>query len=710
MKNNLKEITDIKEIISSSKSCKFDEECTLESKYGKVTLSLDVNASKTYIYLKRLSGNGKVLIGSESVNISSRISHCYEVMRPVESLEISRPGDGTGEVSIYGVSFLYDDVEEGDKLTQNWKNIIARCGEYEFIRLVTNRLFATQGAYIANGSMVKEIETNPPGMAQKLISGRIMFLGACEITNLVIDDAVPIAANPAHNVYVHREAAMPLVLPKEPLPPPPPQLPRFGEMKPQGKSVIPNPILYDSVVAREFDRAKIGPNSPIKFIRSNGIDFLHIKKGGSYTIPMSFIRPNIEYIVIISSKRLNGNGKMQVGFVHSGKTIHSGTTMTCENNSSDTYLNLNSSNSPSMGEGYRLMFSMADNSSGEVLISRIQVIEGIALESYRTFKANPRPVAFTPIQIAPVSITGNDPVASMSRTFSILPMDSYQPLTTFNLTGTIQTTSFGTAQWISKIRPMFPQLKINSGSINLLNSQRTTDLPDVVLGSLGSIIPNKRVWVEEFQGEVPSRKDMDALQASSIIMSPSQPNVQFFRKEFPSKRVIQVPKIWPHIQTSVNNDFPYVIYFEKNPILTNILLQSWDDSFPVILVVGTCQTLPQKAIPISPYLPYRDLISLLNGAQGLVDLNSNNHYMSGILDLAHSCGIKIVTNNHWLSFAKPKPVYVPSKTFINGIMIPDINELRLAVSRMLAMTQPRADMENYNLNLEAALQTMIGAE
>lgn len=708
MKSNLKEITDLKQITASYKSCKFDDECILESKFGKVVLTLDIKASKTRLYLKRLSGNGKISINGESIIVSSKISHCYEVPQSIDSVEINRPGDGTGQVSIYGVSFWYEGVEEDD-LAHNWKALISRCGEYEFIRLVGNRLFATQGAFLSNSSAVKEIETLPAGLAQN-VSGRIIFLGACEITKLVVNEDAPLIPNDAHNVFVHREAAMPLVLPTEMPAQPPPQLPKFGERQPAAKVVIPNPVLYDSAASREFDRAKLSANSPVKFIRSNGSDFLHIKRGGSYSIPMSFIRPNIEYIVIVSSKRINGSGKLQVGFVHSGKTIHSGTQMVCENNISDTYLNLNSSNAPSLGESYRLMLSMGETSVGEILIARVQVIEGISLENYRTYKANPKSVALTPVHISPLSITGNDPIASLSRAFGILPMDSYQPTTTFNLSGTIQTTSFGTAQWVSKIRPMFPQLKINSGSINLMNLQRTVETPDIVLGCLGSLIPNKRIWVEEFQGETISRKDLDALNSSKVIMSPSLPNVQYLRREFPNKRVIQIPKFWPYIQTSKPSGVPYLIYFEKNPILTNVLLQSLDDRFPPILVVGTCQTLPQNAIPVSPYLPYRELFSMLNGAQGLIDLSPCNHYMSGILDLAHSCGVKIVTNNHWLSFAKPKPEYVPSKSVVGGIMIPSPNDLRFAIEKMLIATQPRYAIDNYNLNVEAALQTMIGAE
>lgn len=706
MKNKLIEISDIKQITSLSKSCKFDSGCTLESKYGKIVLNINPEAKKVILHLKRLSGNGKIIINDDNIIITSKLSHCYELaVQPL--VEISRPEDGTGEVNLFGVSIYFEEIEKGETLSQNWKTLMARCGEHKGIRLVANKLFAAQGAFITNGSLIKNIQTSPPNMTE-MQENKLRFLGQCEIINLIVDTQAPIVPKPAHDLYTHRDAPMPLVVPSE-LEPVVPPLPLFGNFK-QASSPDPpsNPILYDSLIVKEFAPSKQVATNTIKFIKSNFNDYLHLKKGGIYTIPMSFIKPNIEYVVIVNAKRLNGNGKIRASFSSNNQPLISGVEMLTENTMSDIYFNINSGKINN-DDIYRFAIGVSEQGTGDVLISRIQVLQGISINAFRNRQKHVQiPTSNVPINFSSTGISINRTMGQISKTFSILQPNVYDTLNTYDLTGVIQTADFKSAQWVSKILPMFPNVQINSASINLLKFTKTDKSTNVVLGSLGSLAPCPRIWVEEFAEEKMSQTDLDIFNNCSTIMSPSLPNIQFFKHKFLDKKIIHVPKYWPHLNKSQSHYSNYLLYFEKHPLFTELLLQNWKSDFPKLFVVGTNYTLPDFAKYISPYASYNYIYSLLMGSSGLIDLNSNNHYSSGILDLAHSCGIRIVTNNHWLSFVKPKPNYVMSKHVSGSILMPDANELIQAISEMLSKPMNSCKLENYNLNLEASFRTMLG--
>jgi SAM-dependent methyltransferase len=305
---------------------------------------------------------------------------------------------------------------------------------------------------------------------------------------------------------------------------------------------------------------------------------------------------------------------------------------------------------------------------------------------------------------------GSDEYGDLSKNFSILPSENYNVIDVFDTIGIIQCNTFSSAQWINKLLPMFHNLKLTN-SPNLLKQRTTDEKPNVVLGALGSLSICERIWIEEFQGQKISEKDDFILNQASYILSPSLPNTQFLRRKYSNKKIIYTPKLWPNIKTDgLMLSDNYVIYFEKNVNMTRLLIDNWNSSLPTLFVVGSKLYLPNNAQHISSYVPYSEIINSIINSKGIIDLGANNHYFSGILDLAHSYGVNIATNNQWLRFAKPMPSYILSMELFENILMPNADDLKNKINKMLTLSNTRNNIENYNLNVNACLKTMIGTQ
>src|SRR5690348_7932509 len=97
-----KEITNIKEIIKSYKSCKFVDNgsCVLEARFGKLILMVSAadNISNVIIRAKKISGNGKITINGHIYNIQSKNSEELDISLHPNILDIQRPPEALGEV------------------------------------------------------------------------------------------------------------------------------------------------------------------------------------------------------------------------------------------------------------------------------------------------------------------------------------------------------------------------------------------------------------------------------------------------------------------------------------------------------------------------------------------------------------------------------------------------------------------------------------
>lgn len=371
-----------KEFCNSYKSCKFTDSgsCIMEARFGKLTIFIpDEKGKAIRLCVKKISGNGKISVNGILHTITSKNFEEIDISRYGNKLEIIRPSESLGEINVLGVKILKKDEMSKTK----WKNIISKCGNHKSIRMVENRLFASVGGYLENATVIDKIETNPPS-AFYIEDGIVKFSNSCEITDIVLKDTDDVSRKFVD--FTELKLPYPSVLSSAPdkSTAMPPRL-RTRNVMTQNLSTplqtsIENSefskIIYNSDTVREFNSAKHTPDKTgfTKYLKSNGKDYLVIKRGGVFTVPISKLQPNSEYLVQLSVQKLNGNGKIHIGAFSNNTFI--GTSCIVENNSQIHSLKFVTNSE----HGQKLQIRMMEDGSGEVLIGRIILLSKDPLE------------------------------------------------------------------------------------------------------------------------------------------------------------------------------------------------------------------------------------------------------------------------------------------------------------------------------------------
>ena len=304
----------LKEYVSSSKACSFVEEgCILDAKFSSLNLDLSLwnNYFKIELILRRLSGDGKLIINEQQHIIHSKQSQTCYVSLESSLLTLERPQESKGQVCLLGI-IVY--TSEKEDLLMNWREVIRRCGRHGNLRLVNNELYASAGGFLES-KRIKELVTDPPNMFQR-IDDSIKFVGSCKITKL---ELLSVGEKPiTPELYVSRNSPSPAVkmppiadspiIRSRPYNPPPPAP---APVQYQTEDEI---ILYDSMATNDFQKYLHVQNKLVSAIKSNGKNYLLLRKGGIASFSVSDLDSESEYVVILIAKYLNGNGKISLNF------------------------------------------------------------------------------------------------------------------------------------------------------------------------------------------------------------------------------------------------------------------------------------------------------------------------------------------------------------------------------------------------------------
>ncbi len=297
----------------------------------------------------------------------------------------------------------------------------------------------------------------------------------------------------------------------------------------------------------------------------------------------------------------------------------------------------------------------------------------------------------------------NTRVAKNSKEFSLITPENYIPPVTFNTGGIIWPTTLSSRMWLRKIAPLFPNLKIYSKAITMFDFNKSNEPPTVIMCSINSLVAYNRVWIEEWANIDLDEDKINILRQCSNIMTSSLLNAQEILKALPDANVQRVGKLWPMIPVNPIK-YDYLLYFEKDPQLTKSMIDSWDDKFGKLIVVGSQIKLPSFAEFVADTTNFTHISNLLMGAKGVIDLSDNNYYISGILKLASALSLPVITNN--CSFLNQNNSVIveqdgkyPTSASINKAISKFISELPKT---------PAKFNEMYNGDIDVAIRKLIG--
>ena len=309
-----------------------------------------------------------------------------------------------------------------------------------------------------------------------------------------------------------------------------------------------------------------------------------------------------------------------------------------------------------------------------------------------------------PIQyIAPAS---NSMIKENSKRFSIFTPEKFTVPNIFaDVQGIILPISTSARHWFRKISPLFPNLVAQKKAISLQGFPKSENNPNLILCSLDHLASGVRVWIEEWEPNSLNEDHLTVLRNCNIIMTPSLLNAQEILQHLPGANIIRTLKPWPsfNVEAIRKNHF---IYFEKSRQLTELLISAWQKEFGNLVVVGS-SIANSDIIHLSDTEDYQVILQYLAGARSVIDLSVNNYYLSGILDLAKSFNIPLITNNNsQFDYDRTVPVLQDKIAAPH----PTPNDINVAICRFIKNEASNNTVINdsYNDLVSQTIKKMLG--
>lgn len=236
-------------------------------------------------------------------------------------------------------------------------------------------------------------------------------------------------------------------------------------------------------------------------------------------------------------------------------------------------------------------------------------------------------------------------VKDVSKFNSIFEPERFSPTNTWDVNFTVLPVNFSSRQWVRKIQPFFPQLKVHNCVKNLKSFPKSNEL-DLVIGSGDRLLPAKNLFLEESEIEF-SESMIQALDKCNHIITPSFYNFNKLIDKFPGKKITRLPKLWFNLNTSPFSKIEdYALYFEKNEEFTPSVVKCFKQlNLKNLVVVGSRLKLPSNVIRYSEYEDYDKIISLLYGSKLIIDFSLETNYESGLVNFVQAHHLNIITNN-----------------------------------------------------------------
>lgn len=659
-------------------------------------LFIDLNSFtgdiKASIFFKRISGNGKVKINHIYTDVLSKESHQIDLdIISNKKLEILREQDSIGKVIITSIKIInVKSIDDKYQFTtniqektlkehsQNWKHLLIKSGNVRGIKLVDDKLYASEGAQIQHANIIELLETEPP--QSFVISDVIKFVFACEIKSVYFKAEFQNNINGTENKFKH--FTKPPIIKTNSIVSnniPNIQLNSINNMT----SLRNNNIIYDSFISGLKPGLLINSKDIIVNQGKNNNGLL-LKREAGFSIPISELKPNMQYVIVANLKKISGNGKFGVAISTTDREEKSSTIVIAPDRETELYIKLNTESAPSIGNSYVLkIFRPEDSTVGDVLLEQLRIIQGITLAS--NYIDNTSQNIIKNINTNNVKINKSNDLDSVRATSKQYSRRASHTKTEpkFNYSGDICVKNTSAINWINKVKPLCSGLNIKNNS-------------NVVFGELGSLVQGERIWIDPFNGNIISEEDNLILSKANIIISPSLQNTELFQKLYPNVKVHLLERTWPLIETTPmkypNGDYVTMIHRTKE--ITDMVINSYDSkNNPPLVIIGVVDPCPSFVIPMNEYLSYDKMLGVILSSKFLIDLSPIDDYMSGILSLAFDCGLPVLTSN-WFGLGKNNCKFVTSKS-----NIPEINSIKIGIDDCLKLQKTNI-IENHNIKLD----------
>jgi glycosyltransferase involved in cell wall biosynthesis len=383
--NKKHEITagELKQYISSMRDCRIMQDGSIEMGPQNGSVSFDLSSFDKMIGCvikgKRISGDGGIIIkyGESNLNtkIISKIEHAIQVTsQNITKIDILRQPKAYGKILIQGIIIEINEQAE-DETTQvikepeispvNWRSIINHCSPYKNIRIVKDKLFASEGGSIKS-SNISNIITSPPNVF--INNGEfIKFMMPCEILEIKLS-----SKDNMHYDSLYRNTEHPPIITtntdvysNNPV--------AINKRYNPVNNIISNKRVNTNIM---YDSSQSGLNinsfNTVVGAISNAGNGVIMGRHSSFCIPASYMQPDYEYVIVVTARKINGNGKLEVSIVADDK-VQDARTLLGTHVNSELFFKLKSGT----GADFKIKIGRGPNSVGDLFVERIRLIDGI---------------------------------------------------------------------------------------------------------------------------------------------------------------------------------------------------------------------------------------------------------------------------------------------------------------------------------------------
>ncbi|MFW9876814.1 MAG: hypothetical protein ACFFG0_27285 [Candidatus Thorarchaeota archaeon] len=484
------------------------------------------------------------------------------------------------------ISILDISLYKMKKTKKEWKVEISKCLGHACLRFVGDELHASEGAWIKGPGIL--VETSPAGMFKE--EGNVVkFIGSCIVVDLKVDGKAKPKEQPIQPLH-SAQSIIPILTTEI--------TERSG-----GGSIK---TVYDSSVSSFIQHYCNNQACAM----ASGVE---IDNKGSYIIPIDSLDAGQRYRITVWVSKIDGNGKMAFGFLPD----QSSTNIKIVSNQNKSY---SIDFVPNNNGPFSLGVWRPNSSKGKIKLTRISLeTTGEKTEIQISNYVNAG-------GLSEQSLGFKNTVESKSKFFSIFVKP--KPVKDFiKLPGKVNASGFYANLWLNRVQILFPGIE-NSKS-------------GVVICDVDNIIGGNCVWIKEFKGNFKNR--LDALKNTKVIFTPSLTNKIQLAEWFPqaSIKILELPL--PKT-TNGNTNGDFCVYLEDSKQYTQ---QLFNTNKYKLHIVGTRCKIPENCKYISEYSSFEVVSKSLSSCAGLLSFNDNNHYKSGIIELALNSGIPVITNNNY---------------------------------------------------------------
>lgn len=299
---------------------------------------------------------------------------------------------------------------------------------------------------------------------------------------------------------------------------------------------------------------------------------------------------------------------------------------------------------------------------------------------------------------------GEDPVKRDSKEFGLVFAEQIPATQTFATSGVVLPLTISSKQWLKKIMPLFPNLRVHALAHTMRDFSKSKADPDLVICSITNLYPAKRVWIEEWDNYKLTANDVKLLNDYELVMTPSIINEHQIKMVAPLVNVKKVDRPWP-FYPGVSSSSHY-IYFEKDPNHTQILSKAWKEEYGKIVVVGSTIKMPDNFVHVPDTENYQEVCNVLQGTKAIIDITNNTYYMSGVISLAKAMGLPVISTNQ-LGYDNSRHVLISGDRAISPY--PSIEQIQKSIDKFNQHPKARNYTNDaYNHSVNTALKKMLG--